>query len=151
MPYAENTSVSVEKTKGDIERTLARYGADQFMYGWNQDQAMIGFAYQQKMIKILLSLPDRNDAEFQNTPSGRRKRDGEAALQAWEQACKSRWRALLLVIKAKLEAIEVGVSTFENEFLAYIALPDGGTVGEWALDAIPKAIATGKMPKLLPA
>jgi hypothetical protein len=28
--YAENTSVSIEKSKGEIERTLVKYGATKF-------------------------------------------------------------------------------------------------------------------------
>jgi hypothetical protein len=32
--FAENTSVSAERSRAEIEKTLRRYGADQFMYGW---------------------------------------------------------------------------------------------------------------------
>lgn len=32
MTYADNTSVSVEKSRGEIERTLGRYGATAFGY-----------------------------------------------------------------------------------------------------------------------
>ena len=49
---------------------------------------------------------------------------------AWEQACRQRWRALLLIIRAKLEAAEAGISTLETEFLANIVLPDGRTAGQ---------------------
>ena len=48
-----------------------------------------------------------------------------------EQACRQRCRALLLIIRAKLEAVESGMTTLESEFLANILLPDGGTVGQW--------------------
>jgi hypothetical protein len=51
-------------------------------------------------------------------------------LEAWEQACRSRWRALLLCIKAKLEACAVGITTFDSEFLAHIVTGDGRTVAE---------------------
>ena len=44
---------------------------------------------------------------------------------AWEQVCRQRWRALLLIIRAKLEAVASGITTLENEFLANIVLPDG--------------------------
>jgi hypothetical protein len=36
--YAENTSVSVESSRGEIERTLQRYGAASFAYGWDQER-----------------------------------------------------------------------------------------------------------------
>ncbi|WP_198651245.1 hypothetical protein [Salinicola sp. CPA57] len=68
---------------------------------------------------------------------------------AWEQACRQRWRALALVIKAKLEAVESGITMFEEEFLAHIVLPNGGTVGGWMLPQIKKSYDSGSMPPLL--
>ena len=62
---------------------------------------------------------------------------------------RQRWRALVLVIKAKLEAVESGITTFENEFLAHIVLPDNRTVGEWLAPQIDSAYEEGGMPKLL--
>jgi len=62
---------------------------------------------------------------------------------AAEQACRQKWRALSLVVKAKLEAVESGITTFEDEFLAHIVLPNGQTVGEQALPRVREAYATG--------
>jgi excisionase family DNA binding protein len=56
---------------------------------------------------------DRTRAEY--TKSGRGRRAPSVALRHWEQACKARWRALLLVIRAKLEAVACGISTVEDE------------------------------------
>ena len=52
MAYAEKTTVSTEKSRAEIERTLTRYGADQFMYGWDQEQAVIGFRLVGRQIKF---------------------------------------------------------------------------------------------------
>lgn len=150
MSYAENTSVSTDKSKAEIERTLTRYGAEQFIHGWDQEQAMIGFRMQGRFFKMMLPLPRKDDPKFQTTPSGRRRRDADAAYKAWEQACREQWRALALSIKAKLVAIETGISTLEVEFLAHISLPDGGTVAEFMLPQVQVAYETGKMPGLLP-
>lgn len=50
---------------------------------------------------------------------------------AWEQACRQRWQALLLAIKAMLEAVAAGIAQFEDEFLAYLVDPTtNGTVGD---------------------
>ncbi len=38
----------------------------------------------------------------------------------------SRWRALLLSIKAKLEAIREGIATFDEEFLANVVDRESG-------------------------
>lgn len=149
MAYAENTSVSVEKSKAEIEKTLQRYGADQFMHGWTNYQAMVSFQMYDRHIKFLLTLPDRKDERFQKTPTGK-KRTALQIEKEYEQACRQRWRALNLVIKAKLEAVEAGISEFEDEFMANIALPDGSTVGQFMRPQIARAYETHNMPQLLP-
>ena len=147
--YAANTTVPVERSRGEIERTLQRYGADSFMYGWSQDAAVVQFIADGRQIKFVLPLPDAKDPEF--THHARGKRTADAAQKLWEQACRSRWRALALCIKAKLEAVDSGISTFEAEFLAHTVLPDGSTVGEFIQPQIAQAYASGKMPSMLPA
>ena len=77
MPkYAAATSVSVEKSKAEIERTLQRYGATQFAYGWDQKRAMIGFHHTGRAIRIALILPDKQ--QFARTPAGKRERKPDA-------------------------------------------------------------------------
>lgn len=60
-----------------------------------------------------------------------------------------RWRALALVIKAKLEAVAAGITTIEDEFLAHTVLPDGQTVGEFMQPQIAIAYERGSMPTTL--
>lgn len=151
MTYAKSTEVSVERSKAEIEQVLTRYGADQFAYGWNGERAMIQFRAQGRLIRFVLDLPDRASEQFWYTPSRRERRSADAATKAWEQACRSRWRALLLVVKAKLEAVEAGIAEFEAEFLAHVVLPDGTTVGDWMAPQIEEAYSTGAMPSALPA
>lgn len=150
MSYATSTSVSVERSRAEIERMLQRYGASQFVSGWQGNIAAIGFVLDKLAVRFELPLPDKNADEFQQTPGGRRRRNPDAAHKAWEQACRSRWRALLLVIKAKLEAVEVGISTIEREFLANVVVP--GTSHTVYDEIGPKLLAaaeTGKRPQLL--
>ena len=59
-------------------------------------------------------------------------------------------RALYLIVKAKMEAVEAGISTVEREFLYDIVLPDGRTAGEWLAPQIEAAYNSGDMPALLP-
>lgn len=103
-----------------------------------------------RRIRFELPLPDRNAREFTHTPSRNTARSSAQALEAWEQACRQRWRALSLAIKAKLEAVECGITDFESEFLAHIVLPSGQTVGGWMLPQIAEAYETRSMPPLLP-
>ena len=150
MKYAEKTTVPVEKSKAEIENLLSRYGADQFMSGWDQEKAFMAFRMAGRQIKFTILLPDKKSKEFTQTPAGRKRRDQAAQFAAWEQSCRQRWRALALVIKAKLEAVETGITEFEDEFMAHIILPDGKTVGQHLRPEIAAAYQTGKMQKLLP-
>lgn len=148
--YASQTSVGADRSRGEIEKTLVRYGAEKFMYGWDGDFAVVGFEMHTRVIRFRLPMPNRHDPTFTKTPTGRTRRDPAAALIAWEQSTRQRWRALLLVIKAKLEAVESGISSFENEFLANIMLPNNQTVGEWAVPQLEEIYASRKLPALLP-
>lgn len=150
MAYAEKTSVSVSRTKADIEDLIQKYGADQFVSGYRDNIAVIGFTMAGRQIKFILPLPDKHDREYLYTPGRGQRRTQEAALAAWEQACRSRWRALYLIVKAKLEAVEAGISTVEREFFYDIVLPDGRTAGEWMAPQIEAAYQTGQMPPMLP-
>lgn len=152
--YAQSTNVSTEKSRSEIERTLTRYGATAFMYGWQPTGAVVAFQARGRHIRFLLPLPDANQERFTHTKRGNSSkltpRTPEKAREEWEQACRQSWRALALVIKAKLEAVEAGITEFEDEFLANIVLPDGSTVGQWTRPQIEIAYDSGAMPRMLP-
>lgn len=154
MRYAKETTVPPEKSRMEIEATVTKYGATQFLSGWSEDKAVIGFTMRGKMVKFYLPIPDKTDKKYRYTETGRwrtpSQRSDNAALQAWEQDVRQRWRALALVVKAKLEAVESGITTFEEEFLAHIVLPDGNTVGQWMTPQLSQIYTTAKMPALLP-
>lgn len=147
--YAAETSVSTETSRAEIERTLRRYKADAFGYMSEANRAVIAFRLNGRHIKFVLPMPDPKAKEFTLTPTTGKLRSADAAERAWEQACRQRWRALALVIKAKLEAVAAGITTVEDEFLAHTVLPDGSTVGEWARPQLALAYEKGAMPKSL--
>ena len=149
MPkYAVGTNVSSEISRLEIERTLIRYGATGFAYASAGDKAMIGFTLSGRQVRFILPLPSRDD--FALTPGRGIKRSESSQQDAWEQACRQRWRALHLVIKAKLEAVECGISIFEDEFMSNIVLPGGQTVGAFMRPQIERAYELGEPPAMLP-
>ena len=150
MAYAENTSVPVSSSKSEIESTLDRYGATGFGYMIQGDRAAVMFEASGKRVRFVLPFPDRESLEFKKTPTGR-PRKGDAVNSAYEQEVRRRWRALALAIKAKLEAVDTGITSFEEEFLAHIVMPNGQTVAETAIPALNDAYATGKMRPLIEA
>lgn len=132
MAYAARTEISVDKTRAEIERTLKRYGADRFAYFTESERAIVVFEVSQRRIRFDLLLPKGSDSKS-------------------EQLQRSRWRALLLCIKAKLESVESKIETFEEAFLAHVVLPDGMTVMHHTRERIEIAYKGGEMVPLLPA
>lgn len=149
--YAANTEVSSIKSRMEIEHTLTRYGAEQFVYANSAERAIIGFMMKNRQIKFILAMPQRDSPVFTTFKRGYtvHQRTESGAAEAYEQAIRQRWRALALVVKAKLEAVDCGISTFESEFLANTVLADGRTVAEHVLPAISVAYDTGTVPRLL--
>ena len=118
----------------------------------DEGRAVIAFELVGKRIRFILPLPDKNQDEFRykrhyNT---RKLRNPEALHAVWEQACRQRWRALALAVKAKLEWIETGIVTVEEEFLPYIVTASGKTVAEMLIPQLNQLYESGKIPKLLP-
>ena len=150
MIYARNTTVAVNRTRDEIEETLNRYGADGFAYATQGSLATVIFAMENRRIRFVLELPDPEDFRYTNH-NPPRERSTRAQHEAYDQVCRQKWRALLLVVKAKLEAVSAGISTIETEFLANIVLPNNTTAGDWMLPQIDQAYRTGQMPPLLPA
>lgn len=149
MSYAKDTVVSPEKSVREIEAMLRKYGATRFASGWDDDAATVYFEAKGRHIRFIVPKPKKDDRRFTSDARGR-ARTSAAARAAWEQEERRRWRALALVIKGKLEAVESGITSFENEFLAQIVLPDGVTVGDWIGPRLTEVYALGRMP-MLPA
>jgi len=123
--YASRTKVPIAKSRMEIEQILQRYKADQFGTAMADSRAMVQFRVSNWMVRFVLPLPNKN-----------------------EQDQRQRWRALCLTIKAKLEAVESKITSFETEFLPYIVLPSGQTFGEFAVPQLTELKEKGKMPNL---
>ena len=129
--FAEHTTVAVDRSVAEIKSTIQRYGATHFAFIETPDSSCVEFICNDRRIRFILPLPSASDKRFTQTPGRGKQRSADQAYVAWEQACRQRWRALNLAIKAKLEAVTSGISEFESEFLAFIVDPvSGHTVGE---------------------
>lgn len=152
--YASGTTVSVETSKMEIERNLRRYGASGFVSGWQENLAFVEFLIAERRVRFRMMLPAPADPQFTEYKRGQNGatvvRSPDAAHKLWEQACRQKWRALALVIKAKLEAVDAGISMIEDEFLANIVMPDGRSVSETIKPGIAIAYQGGQTHNLLP-
>lgn len=125
MRYARNTKVPVSRSRMEIENILARYKCEQFGSAMAKDKAMVQFKMASWLVRFVLPLPNSN-----------------------EQDHRQRWRALTLTIKAKLEAVESRITTFEEEFLPHLVMPSGQTYGEWAVPQLKDLREKGTLPDM---
>lgn len=142
MAYAENTSVSIGRSRDEIEATAIKYGADQVAYYTSAKTAMVVFVHRGRQIRFALDLPASLD--FTRTPTGRPRSAAEST-KAHDQAVRSRWRSLAMVIKAKFEAVESGIVTFEQEFAMHMVMADGRTVSDHLVPQLDSALASGQL------
>lgn len=131
--FAEGTSVDVSKSRMEVEQLLAKHGAGQVLIGSDSvtRQGFVGFTLQGRQYRLVV-------------PAREAKQGKE------QQVDRERWRSLVLILKAKLEVVASGMVTVEQEFLAYMVLPNGKTVGAEIAPMLSVAYDGGTMPKLLP-
>ena len=162
--FAEGTSVSAEKSRIEIEQLLAKHGATQRSFATDDctGRTVLTFRLSERMARISMAvdvsiIPDWTKSSWQQ------KVDCPKGWGSWTTSKRREWvntkrdqlnrelmRRLLLVLKAKLELIQDGVTTFEREFLADILLPNGETMHEAIRGRLAYAYDTGNMPLLLP-
>jgi hypothetical protein len=112
--YAAQTEVPVDRSRAAIESLLITHGATKYATGWDTGHDTIQFELFHRVIRFVLPRPD----------AAKLRKDKYA------QADRQRWRALYLVLRAKIEAVEAGIAIFEQEFLAFVVLPSGVTIGD---------------------
>lgn len=131
--YAEGTAVTVETSRGEIMGILGKHGVVAQMLGTSPEADHIQFELKGRVFRLEIKRPTQADI-FRLFPN---HRDTESRLQSeWRR----RWRATVLLLKAKLEFADGETSTVEQELMPYMLLKDGTTLGA--------AIAAEKVPLL---
>lgn len=136
--YAEKTVVSIDRSQAELRKIIAKYGGTSFAYAENKHNHMVMFEAYKRRVVFQLPMP--------NPPS---ERANKTSLKTYEQLCRTKWRGLVLAVKAKLECVQSGITSFDQEFLAHIVLPNGRSVGDELLPQVQSAYETGKMPPLM--
>lgn len=133
--YAKNTTVPITRTKIQIQDLLISWGIEEFFFGTSPRGDGIGFKFEGRVYKHNVPMPPDK-----NILSDRQ----------YEQKVRQRWRILYMSLKMKLEEIDSGGMSFEDQFLAMMCLPDGSTVGDFMkLPENLERLEKTQMPKLL--
>lgn len=119
--YAEDTRVSVAQSQAEVQDLLEKYGVEKIGIIRNQGKADLWFEHAGRNYHLSVPIP----ADAKNPEQERRRA----------------WRAMVLLIKAKFEAINSAISTIESEFFAHTVMPDGQPLIEHARAQIEKSLA----------
>jgi hypothetical protein len=142
-PYAAGTHVSAEKSRAELETMLGKYGATDrgFRVSDTLGTAAVMFVIDSKTYRIDVPMPQRSDSRpGVPLPKGWQAwgiiRREQWVTKQWEQACRERWRGFVLLVKAKLESVRIGLSSVEREFAADMLLANGKTAHEQIAESI---------------
>ncbi len=144
MAFAEGTKVTQGKTRAEIEDLLAKNGAEDFISSTSKSRCWIAFRMKNRLLRFDLPMPDPKAQRFTHkTRVGkyditRTPYTPDQAKAVYEAEIRRLWRALLLAVKAKLEVVASGISSFDREFLAHIVVDEGKTIGEYLADRLDK-------------
>lgn len=108
-PFAD-TKVGVGQSQADLRKVLMRYGASEFAFRETADVAEVAFVHHALGIRIRVPI---NPPQPNNKASREREE-------------RRVWRVLHWLIKARMDAIDAGVETFEQAFLAHVVNPASG-------------------------
>jgi hypothetical protein len=146
MSYAKGTVVSVEKTVAELVGLVRRFGGSQIAQLDDSDRFVIGFSMAERQVRFIVGFDPPTHQRFSERRTGkygRRAATNEERIASSEQHRRERMRALLLVVKAKLESVESRVETFEEAFLANFVMPDARTLYEHVREPIKDAYLLG--------
>lgn len=147
MAYAENTTVPIEKSIAEIISLVKRAGAERIAQFDEPERFTVQFTMNERMVRFRVNIPSM---EAMPQYDGRHRSLTKAQrIEKAAQKARQRARALLLVIRAKLESVESEVETFEQAFLANVVMADGATVYERIAAPVAEEYATGGSGMLL--
>jgi hypothetical protein len=135
--YAEGTTVEVHVSRGEISGILAKHGVVVQAWGTTPEGDHLQFELAGRVFRLEIRKPTMAEVRQAYSHLYSRQVDWEKKLaQEWRR----RWRATVLLLKAKLEFADGEASTIEQELMPYMLLKDGTTLGA--------AIAGDKVPLL---
>lgn len=124
--YAEGTTVSVARSRDEIERIIKRYEVDAFGFMQRGDDVLVQFQRNGRVFRIEIPACDQ------------------------PKETRRRWRCVVLWLKGALEYVDAGLASFESMFAYWTMLADGSTVGDKIEEQLDQIGGANGFPQLMP-
>lgn len=144
MAYADGTKVPVKTSRDEIENMVAKHGGDQILVGAIDGKSIVQFRARNRYIRLTIYAATERDRKVGYTPTGQ-ERTGKSLATALDQENRRRWRSMALLVKAKFTAIDDGIVSFEDEWLAETVMANGQTVKEQIQPQLAASYDSGEM------
>lgn len=152
MAY-ETTKVAVEKSQSEIRKLLRGYGAEGYRFGEDTQAGMtwasVEFVNQGYMVRMRVPLkPPEMEPLRKRAKNARTKTLEDIYEEAMDQEARRIWRVLFWNLKSRMEAVEEGVETFLEAFLAHVVNAATGRTVYEELSSEGRVELTDPMPRL---
>lgn len=121
--YAADTKVPVERSRREITGILATHGVERM--GWTTGPEGDDLLFELNGRRYRLSIRKPTTSDVMRLFPNHRDTDAKLA-QEWRR----RWRANVLLIKAKLEFADGDLSSPERELMPYLLTAEGNVLGD---------------------
>jgi hypothetical protein len=135
--YAAKTTVSIDRSMGQVRQMLAKAGADGVAIAETAFGSTTQFIFDGKSYKFVITYPKTTDDAIIYTHAGRERTEKQIEAEL-ESEKKRLWRSMGLYIKAALEAHNNGVIDLKRSMMSHMELPSGSTVYEKIKDSLDK-------------
>lgn len=140
--YAEGTTVPVESSRGEITGILAKHGVQRMGWMASPEGDELLFELDGRSFRFRIPKPTQESLHAQWVADGKPATTTKYLPSENQVAAewRRRWRANVLLLKAKLEFADGEASTVLRELMPYAVLADGRTLEE--------ALVAGDAPRL---
>lgn len=130
MAY-DSTKVTVEKSQSEIRRLLLDYGAQRFLFGEEERGGVrwagLEFVHDDHIVRMSVPLKTPDERPLREKAQRAQTRTYEQIRnEAFDQEARRVWRVLFWSLKARMVAVEEGLETFAQAFLAHLVDPASG-------------------------
>ena len=130
--YAEGTTVPVDRSRGELTGLLTEHGCQRMAWATEPGADTLMFELGGNQYRFVIAKPTLDDLRAIYRADGRdwsRVVDPQAKVDGeWRR----RWRAHVLLLKAKLEFVAGGDTTLQREFMPALVVAGGrSTLAEW--------------------